>query len=55
MLTYALGRGIDRADRRAVDHIVATLAHNEYRFSALILAIVESDLFLNPTGKEGSR
>jgi hypothetical protein len=53
MLTYALGRGIDRADRRTVDHIVATLAHNEYRFSALILAIVESDLFLNPA--EGNR
>ena len=55
MLTYALGRGLDRADRRAVDQIVATLIHNEYRFSALILAIVESEPFLNPTGKEGNR
>ena len=40
MLTYALGRGLDRADRRAVDQIVARLARNEYRFSALILAVV---------------
>jgi Protein of unknown function (DUF1592)/Protein of unknown function (DUF1588)/Protein of unknown function (DUF1587)/Protein of unknown function (DUF1585)/Protein of unknown function (DUF1595) len=55
MLTYALGRGLDRGDRRAVNQIVATLAHNEFRFSALILAIVESDLFLNPTGNESNR
>jgi hypothetical protein len=48
MLTYALGRGLDRADRRAVDQIVARLARNEYRFSTLIIAIVESDPFLNP-------
>ena len=54
MLTYALGRGLDRADRRAVDQIVATLARNEYRFSALILAIVESDPFLSPAGNGGN-
>ena len=48
MLTYALGRGLDRADRRAVDQIVATLARNEYRFSALIFAVVESEPFLKP-------
>jgi hypothetical protein len=47
MLTYALGRGLDRADRRVVDRIVDSLAHHEYRFSALILAVVESDPFLN--------
>ena len=51
MLTYALGRGLDRADRRAVDQIVATLARNEYRFSALILAVVESEPFLNPASQ----
>ena len=48
MLTYALGRGLDRADRRVVEQIVATLARNQYRFSALILAVVESGPFLNP-------
>ncbi len=51
MLTYALGRGLDRADRRAVDQIVATLARNEYRFSALILAVVESEPFLEPSSR----
>jgi Protein of unknown function (DUF1592)/Protein of unknown function (DUF1588)/Protein of unknown function (DUF1587)/Protein of unknown function (DUF1585)/Protein of unknown function (DUF1595) len=55
MLTYALGRGLDRADRRAVDQIVATLARNEYRFSALILAVAESESFLNPSVQRDSR
>ena len=38
MLTYALGRGLQRADRRAVDQIIARLARDGYRFSALLLA-----------------
>ena len=48
MLTYALGRGLDRADRRAVDKIVNNLARHDYRFSALIFAVIESEPFLNP-------
>ena len=48
MLTYALGRGLDRSDRRTVDRIVARLARDGYRFSALVLAIVESDPFRSP-------
>jgi Protein of unknown function (DUF1588)/Protein of unknown function (DUF1585) len=55
MLTYALGRGLDRADRRAVDQIVARLARNEYRFSALILAVAESEPFLNPQVLQGKQ
>ena len=55
MLTYALGRGLDRADRRSVDQIVTRLARNEYRFSALILAVVESDPFLKTEVQRGSR
>jgi hypothetical protein len=47
MLTYALGRGLDRADRRAVDRIVARLSRDGYRFSALVLALVESPPFRN--------
>ena len=47
MLTYALGRGLDRADRRHVDRIVARLTRDGYRFSALILAVVECEPFLN--------
>jgi Protein of unknown function (DUF1585) len=47
-LTYALGRGLERADRRDVDRIVATLAREDYRFSALVIAVVESEPFLEP-------
>jgi hypothetical protein len=54
MLTYALGRGLERADRRVVDRIVARLARDGYRFSALILAIVESAPFRTPESTGGS-
>jgi Protein of unknown function (DUF1592)/Protein of unknown function (DUF1588)/Protein of unknown function (DUF1585)/Protein of unknown function (DUF1587)/Protein of unknown function (DUF1595) len=56
LLTYALGRGLDRADRRDVDHIVATLVRKDYRFSALVLAVVESEPFFHrrrPIQREG--
>jgi Protein of unknown function (DUF1592)/Protein of unknown function (DUF1588)/Protein of unknown function (DUF1585)/Protein of unknown function (DUF1587)/Protein of unknown function (DUF1595)/Planctomycete cytochrome C len=55
MLTYALGRGLDRGDRRAVDQIVARLARSDYRFSALVLAVVESEPFLNPQPQRSSQ
>jgi hypothetical protein len=42
MLTYALGRGLERYDRPAVDEICRRLAQNHYRFSSLILGIVQS-------------
>jgi len=42
MLTYALGRGLERFDRPAVEQITAKLAAGDYRFSALVTAIVES-------------
>ena len=37
-----------RADRRAVDRIVARLSPDGYRFSALVLAVVESVPFREP-------
>ena len=51
MLTYALGRGLQRADHRAIDRITTGLHRDGYRFSALIVAIVESDPFRNPDRK----
>ena len=45
MLTYALGRGVEYEDKCAVDDIVAALEKNDYRFSALVRAIVASDPF----------
>jgi cytochrome c553 len=42
MLTYALGRGLERYDKRTVRAIVASLRQSDYRFSALVLEIVKS-------------
>jgi uncharacterized protein DUF1592/uncharacterized protein DUF1588/uncharacterized protein DUF1585 len=46
LLTYALGRGTERTDRCAVDAIAKDLAAADYRFSALVLAVVRSEPFL---------
>lgn len=45
LLTYALGRGLDRSDRPSVKQIVTRMAANEYKFSGLLLGIVESAPF----------
>ena len=45
LLTYALGRGVDRRDNPAVDAIVRDLRSSDYRFSALIDGIVASAPF----------
>ena len=45
LLTYALGRGLDSADRCTVKGIVERLADHEYRMRALITEIVLSDQF----------
>ena len=54
MLTYALGRGMEYYDVESVDRIVARLAHDEYRFSALVLAVIESPPFREPDRAGGS-
>jgi hypothetical protein len=51
MLTYALGRGLEPYDKCSVDRIVKQLAAEQYRLSALVLAIVHSDPFQKRTGK----
>jgi hypothetical protein len=45
MMTYALGRGVERFDRQAVDRIVEKMAANGNRFSVLVAEIVNSDAF----------
>ena len=55
MLTYAIGRGVNQADKVAVEEIVRRLARNKYRFSELVLGIVESEPFQKrASGPEGS-
>jgi hypothetical protein len=51
LLTYALGRGLEYYDRCAVDDIVAAGKANHDRFSAIVLAIVQSDPFQKRKGK----
>jgi mono/diheme cytochrome c family protein len=51
MLTYALGRGLVTGDKCVVDNITKTLAAQDYRFSALITAIVLSDSFRKTSGE----
>ena len=50
MLTYALGRGLEWYDRCTVDDIVSNLKKGNDRFSALMLAVVESDAFQKRRG-----
>jgi hypothetical protein len=42
LLTYALGRGLDDYDMPALRRIVRESAQSNYRFSSLVLGIVES-------------
>ena len=42
LLTYALGRGLERYDNQTVARIAGRLPRHEYRFSGLVLEIVNS-------------
>ena len=45
LLTYALGRGLEYYDMPVVRGIVREMARNDYRFSTMVLGIVESAPF----------
>ena len=45
LMIYALGRGLESYDRQAVQVITKRLAANGYRWSELVLGIVESPPF----------
>jgi hypothetical protein len=45
LLTYALGRGVEESDAPAVRGIVSAARGNDYRFSSLVLGIVNSTPF----------
>ena len=45
MLTFAIGRGLERYDRPVVNTIAHKLADNQYKFSTLIMGIVNSAAF----------
>ncbi len=46
MLTYALGRGLERTDRCTVDDVTRQVVQNKFTFSSVVLGIVKSDAFL---------
>jgi Protein of unknown function (DUF1592)/Protein of unknown function (DUF1588)/Protein of unknown function (DUF1587)/Protein of unknown function (DUF1585)/Protein of unknown function (DUF1595) len=45
LLTYSLGRGLERFDRPTVDAISRRVAASDYKFSALVLEVVKSTPF----------
>jgi hypothetical protein len=45
LLTYALGRGLERFDRATVETISRQVTADNYRFSSLVLAVVRSAPF----------
>jgi hypothetical protein len=54
MLIYALGRGLEHSDKKNVRTIADKVAKDGYRFSSLVLGIVQSDAFQGK-GREGNR
>ncbi len=54
MLTYALGRGVARADRKTVKKIATSVAAQQYHFSGLVLEIVKSLPFQMRKGESSS-
>ena len=52
LLTFALGRGLEYYDRRAVDKIVTSVEQNDFKFSAICAEIVRSDPFRLRRGVE---
>jgi hypothetical protein len=55
MLTYALGRGLGRGDRKAVKSIAERVARDGYRFSSLVLEIARSTPFQMKPASQGAR
>ena len=53
LLTFALGRGLEPYDRSTVDQIVKQTANNGYKFSTLVLEIVNSKPFQMRSGEGG--
>lgn len=55
LMTYALGRGLESTDRCEIDTIVQALPAKDYRFSAVAIAIVQSDAFRKRRADGGTR
>ncbi len=51
LLTFALGRGLEYYDKCALDDLVTRLKAGNDKFSALVMAVVQSEPFLQRTAK----
>jgi hypothetical protein len=51
MMIYAIGRGMEPYDDRALDKAVGALSKDKYKFSTLVVEIVKSDPFRLRRGK----
>jgi hypothetical protein len=54
-LTYALGRGLEYYDRCTVEDIVSGMKRGDDRFSALMIAVVQTDAFQKRRGGSTGR
>jgi hypothetical protein len=52
LMTFALGRTVEHEDMPAVRAIVRRAAEEDYRFSSIVLGIVDSDAFRMSTAPE---
>jgi hypothetical protein len=55
ILTYALGRGLERYDRPALQSIAAGVAAHDYKFSQLVIEVVNSLPFQMKRAREATR
>lgn len=55
LMTYATGRGLEFYDEPALKKVLAGTAKGEYRFSSLVLSIVQSDPFRMRRGLASDR
>jgi hypothetical protein len=53
-MTYALGRGLGRADKCTVKDVCQSVETSDYRFSGMIMAIVTSDAFQKRRPKDAA-
>ena len=55
LLTYGLGRGVERTDRCNLDAMAKSVENNGYTFSALVQAVVTSPPFRERRGDESGK
>jgi mono/diheme cytochrome c family protein len=52
LMVYALGRGLTPADRKAVEGVVEATKKGDYKFSAMVKAVVKSQPFRQKRGRD---